>query len=131
MERRTINPWQLQDQFGFSQALEITAGQHALYCAGQASVDAQGNPSHPGDIGAQVRQAVDNLEEVLSRAGYSLSDLVRLTVYTTGVDRLFASYGELVGRLAQANVQPAMTLLGVTRLAFPELMVEIEATAVK
>lgn len=131
MERRTINPWQWQDQFGFSQALEITAGQHVLYCAGQTSIDAQGNPSHPGNIGAQVRQAVDNLDEVLSRAGYSLSDLVRLNVYTTDVDQLFASYDELVGRLAQAGVQPAMTLLGVTRLAFPELMVEIEATAVK
>lgn len=131
MERRTINPWQWQDQFGFSQALEITAGQHVLYCAGQTSIDAQGNPSHPGDIGAQVRQAMDNLDEVLSRAGYSLSDLVRLNVYTTDVDQLFASYDELVGRLAQAGVQPAMTLLGVTRLAFPELMVEIEATAVK
>lgn len=131
MERRTINPWQWQDQFGFSQALETTAGQRVLYCAGQASMDAQGNPSHPDDIGAQVRQAMDNLEEVLSKAGYGLSDLVRLNVYTTDVDRFFASYDELTGRLAQAGVRPAMTLLGVVRLAFPELMVEIEATAVK
>jgi enamine deaminase RidA (YjgF/YER057c/UK114 family) len=131
VQRRTINPWQWQDQFGFSQAIEVTAGQQVLYCAGQTSVDAQGNTAHPGDIGAQIRQAMDNLGEVLSQAGYSLSDVVRLNVYTTDVDQLFASYGELVGRLAQAGIQPTVTLLGVTRLAFPELMVEIEATAVK
>jgi enamine deaminase RidA (YjgF/YER057c/UK114 family) len=117
--------------FGFSQAIEVTAGQQVLYCAGQTSVDAQGNAVHPGDIGAQIRQAMDNLGEVLSLAGYSLSDVVRLNVYTTDVDQFFASYGELVGRLAQSGIQPTMTLLGVTRLAFPELMVEIEATAVK
>lgn len=132
MQRRTVNPWQWQDQFGFSQALEVTAGQHVLYCAGQASMDAQeGKPAHPGDMGAQIRQAMDSLEEVLTRAGYSFSDIVRLNVYTTDVDQFFASYGEMAGRLAQAGIQPAMTLLGVARLAFPELMVEIEATAVK
>ena len=82
-------------------------------------------------MGAQVRQAMDNLEAVLREAGYGLANLVRLTVYTTDVDALFANYGHIVGRLAAAEIRPPITLLGVTRLAFPELMVEIEATAAR
>jgi enamine deaminase RidA (YjgF/YER057c/UK114 family) len=68
---------------------------------------------------------------VLDHAGYSLADVVRLTVYTTDVDGLIAEYGVLAGRLAEANCRSAQTLLGVNRLAFPELMIEIEATAVQ
>ena len=128
---RTINPWTWQDQFGYSQALETTAKQHVLYCAGQVSMNEDGAPVHAGDMAAQVRQAMDNLETVLTRAEYSLADVVRLTIYTTDVDALFESYGEIVGRLASMDAQPPITLLGVARLAFPELMVEIEATAAK
>ena len=43
MQRRNVNPWQWQDQFGFSQSIEVTGGQQVLYCAGQTSIDAQGN----------------------------------------------------------------------------------------
>jgi enamine deaminase RidA (YjgF/YER057c/UK114 family) len=56
---------------------------------------------------------------------------VRLTIYTTDVDGILPHYGILAGRLAAVSVMPAATLLGVTRLAFPELLVEIEATAVQ
>jgi enamine deaminase RidA (YjgF/YER057c/UK114 family) len=55
---------------------------------------------------------------------------VRLTIYTTDVDALLPHYGVLTGRLEGAGVRPAATLLGVTRLAFPELLIEIEAVAV-
>jgi enamine deaminase RidA (YjgF/YER057c/UK114 family) len=67
MERRVVNPWSWQDGFGFSQAVEITAGQRVLYCAGQASVDADGRPMHPGDIVAQLNQALNNLDTVSNR----------------------------------------------------------------
>ncbi|HMF54936.1 MAG TPA: Rid family hydrolase, partial [Pyrinomonadaceae bacterium] len=83
------------------------------------------------DMRAQLTQAFENLEKVLSDAGYSLSNVVRLNYYTTDVDAFFASYEVAKSRLAEAVCQPASTLLGVQRLAFPELMVEIEATAVK
>lgn len=53
----------------------------------------------------------------------------RLTVYATDIDALLADYGSAVGPLA--DTLPAMTLIGVTRLAYPELKVEIEATAIK
>jgi enamine deaminase RidA (YjgF/YER057c/UK114 family) len=131
VNRDIINPWTWQDQFGFVQANNITGGQRVLFCAGQTSCDDAGRPLHAGDMGAQLGQALDNLETVLANAGMSLADVVRLNYYVTDVDGYFAA-GEQLGRhLAAAGCRPASTLLGVHRLAFPELLVEIEATAVK
>jgi enamine deaminase RidA (YjgF/YER057c/UK114 family) len=130
VERRSINPWKWQDQFGFVQAAEVSGAQRVLLCAGQTSVDADGRPLHLGDIGAQATQALDNLETVLREAGLTLADVSRLNYYTTDVDGLLEVYGVVVQRLAEAGCRPASTLVGVTRLALPELLVEIEATAV-
>lgn len=130
MERRIINPWTWQDQFGFVQATEISGTQRTIFCAGQVSTDDEGRPVHPDDMRTQINQALDNLETVLKEGGIALSDVVRLNYYTTDVDRLFEAYDAIVSRLAEAGCQPTSTLLGVTRLAFPELLVEIEATAV-
>lgn len=128
-ERRIINPWTWQDEFGYVQANEISGTQRMLICAGQTSVDAEGRPVHPEDMGAQMMQALDNLETVLREAGFTLSDVVRLNLYTTDVARFFEAYEAAAVRLAEAGCRPASTLLGVAELAFPELMVEIEATA--
>jgi len=130
MERRAINPWSWQDQFGFSQAIEVRGSHRTLFCAGLTSVDSNGVPIHPGDMGLQLAQAMDNLQAVLEQAGYRLGDVVRLNVHTTDVDKTLEAYGEVVGRLSAAGCKPAMMLLGVARLAFEELLVEIEATAV-
>ncbi len=85
---------------------------------------------HTGDMRAQMALALDNLEAVLREAGLTLADVVRLNYYTTDVDALFGAYDSVMERLAGAGCRPASTLLGVARLAFPELLVEIEATAV-
>jgi enamine deaminase RidA (YjgF/YER057c/UK114 family) len=130
VERRIINPWTWQDQLGFAQASEVSGSQRTLFCAGQTSVDAEGSPVHPEDMRAQITRAMDNLETVLREAGAQLSDVVRLNYYTTDVDRFFAAYDAATTRLSGAGCQPASTLLGITRLASPELLVEIEATAV-
>jgi enamine deaminase RidA (YjgF/YER057c/UK114 family) len=131
IERRIINPWSWQDKYGFVQANEISGASKTLFCSGQAAIDAEGKAAYPNDIDAQLKMALDNLEEVLQKADFSLSDIVRLTIYTTDVDKLISAYEPAAARLAQSRCSPAMTLLGVARLAFPELMVEIEATAVK
>jgi len=131
MEARAVNPWKWQDDLGFSQAVETSGMQRVLACAGQTSVDANGAPLHPGDMGAQVKQALDNLEAVLEQAGLGLANVVRLNFYTTDVDAFLPASGEIAQRVrAAGGAPPAGTLLGVTRLAFPELLVELEATAV-
>ena len=130
MERRTLNPWTWQDNFGFSQAIEVSGAQRTIFCAGQTSTDHEGKPVHLNDMRGQINQAMDNLEAVLRESDARLSDVVRLNYYTTDVDLLLEVYDAVVGRLAEADCQPTSTLLGVTSLAFPELLVEIEATAV-
>ncbi|HZG68446.1 MAG TPA: RidA family protein [Herpetosiphonaceae bacterium] len=129
MERRVVNPWSWQDQFGFVQANELQGMQRVLICSGQASVDADGRPLHAGYMRAQVTQALDNLETVLQAAGFTLAEVVRLNIYTTDVDRILEAFDVLVSRMGGAGGRQASTLLGVTRLAFPENMVELEATA--
>ena len=131
MERRVINPWTWQDQWGFVQANELTGAQRVLLCSGQTSVDDDGNPINDGDMAAQVNKSLDNLETVLGQAGLNLSDVVRLNIYTTDVDAFVEAAAQFMPRLGQANCRFASTLLGVARLAFPPLLVELEATAVK
>ncbi len=131
MEQRKINPWAWQNQFAFSQAIEVSGANRVLYCAGQTSVDAEGRPVHVGDMGGQINMAFQNLETVLKAAGFTFGNVVRLNYYTTDVDGFLAASEVAARHLAKAGCQPSATLLGVTRLAFPELLVEIEATAVK
>jgi enamine deaminase RidA (YjgF/YER057c/UK114 family) len=131
MAGRTINPWTWQDAFGFVQAHEVQGVLRVLYCANQPSINAEGHPVPAGDLPAQIQQALDNLEQVLHAAGYSLADVVRLNSYTTDVDQMLASWSILVERLMAAGCRCSSTMLGVMRLAYPELMIEIEATAVK
>jgi enamine deaminase RidA (YjgF/YER057c/UK114 family) len=128
--RTPVNPWSWADAFGFSQAELVEGAGRVLVCSGQAALSADGVPQHAGDLGAQLTFALDNIETVLKAGGMTLGNVVRLTTYTTDVDGVMASWGALAERLGAAGVRPACTLVGVTRLAFPELMVEIEATAI-
>ncbi len=130
MERTTVNPWTWSVELGFNQGELVSGHTRTLYCSGQTAMNGDGEPQHDGDMAAQVALSLDNLEAVLGAAGMSLANLVRLTVYTTDVDALFPHYGVLASRLAAAGVAPPTTMLGVTRLAVPGQMVELEATAV-
>ena len=130
MSAEVFNPWSWQEQFGFVHGNLAPSGARTLYIAGQASVDGEGNPVHAGDMLAQVRQSLDNVEAVCREAGMTLADVVRINYYTTDIDAFFAAHDLLVERYAETGCKPVSTLLGVTRLAFPEMMVELEATAV-
>jgi enamine deaminase RidA (YjgF/YER057c/UK114 family) len=125
-----INPWTWQEQFGFVHGTLVPSASRTLYLAGQASTDGEGNPIHAGDIIAQVATSLDNIEAVLRQADMTLANVVRLNIYTTDVDGFFGAHPSLVARLDEAGCRPASTLLGVTRLAYPEMLVELEATAV-
>lgn len=130
VERTAVNPVTWSVDLGFNQGELVSGQSRTLYIAGQTATGEDGKPRHAGDMAAQLALSVDNLEAVLSEAGMSLANLVRLNVYTTDVDLLFQHYGALAGRLGAAGVAPASTMLGVTRLAIPGLMVELEGTAV-
>lgn len=129
-QRTAVNPVDWSLELGFNQGELVTGATRTLYCSGQTAMNAEGKPEHPDDLPAQLALSLDNVEAVLTEAGMTLTDLVRLNVYTTDVDLLFQHYGVLAARLATAGAAPATTMLGVTRLAIPGQLIELEATAV-
>lgn len=131
MNHNIINPWQWQDKLGFVQANEFSQHHNVILCAGQTSMNDAGEPVHENDMESQLTLVLNNLELVLKQAGSTLSDVMRLNYYTTDVDLFFEKSDHFMQRLKEAGCRPASTLLGIERLAFPELLIEIEATAVR
>ncbi len=129
MKRTPINPWSWSLNVGYNQAEIVEGTARQLICAGQTAVDGEGNPQHADDMRSQIMLTLDNLESVLNAADMNLANIIRLTIYTTDVDEAMKHFDLLGARMGPANAAPPMTLLGVTRLAIPGLMLEIEATA--
>lgn len=130
MEKRIINPWDYQDNFGYVQAVEVKNQQGTLYCAGQAALNAEGQPSS-ADMPSQLAQSLENLETVIAKSGYNSKDIVRLNFYTTSVPELLACWKIFTDWAAKHDVKQASTMLEVKGLFIESLKVEIEATVVK
>lgn len=100
-----------------------------LFIAGQVAVDSEGELVGEGDMAAQFRQVLENMQTVLASEGADFSDIVKITIYTVDIDALRAAMeirSEYFGDHA-----PASTLVQVVRLARPEFLIEIEADAIK
>lgn len=129
MEKHIVNPWQWQDSRSYVQAVEVKYAQSTLYCAGQAAVDADGKSS-TADMKTQLVQAIQNLEQVISEAGYECRDIVRLNVYTTSTAELFTCFDVFQDWIANQGIKQVTTVVEVKGL-FETLAVELEATSVK
>jgi enamine deaminase RidA (YjgF/YER057c/UK114 family) len=127
MQRDDVNPWEWSKAFGFSQGVSLSDVSRVLVCSGQTAAGPDGSPPTTEDVHEQVRAALANLSSVLDGAGMSPADVVKINVYTTDVDAVLGAWGA-VKETFGTNL-PASTLVGVTRLAFPQLKVEIEAIA--
>lgn len=129
MKRIPVNPWLWSLNVGYNQAEILEGANRQLICAGQTAVDAEGKPQHPEDMRSQIMLSLDNLEAVLSAAEMGLINITRLNIYTTDVDEALKHFDVFGARFGPVNAAPPMTMLGVTQLAIPGLMFEIEATA--
>jgi len=112
----------------------IATGTRTVFVAGQVARTADGEPVGPGDLAAQVEQALVNVATAVAAAGGTFDEVAKLTVYVVDwTEDKMSQLGEGImraaGRLGIDPVKPA-TLLGVTALAEPDLLVEIEAVAV-
>jgi enamine deaminase RidA (YjgF/YER057c/UK114 family) len=128
--RTAINPVSWSTNLGFDQGQLVEGQRRQLFVSGQDAVDDQGSPQHPGDMAAQLEMALDNLEAILAGADMSLANVARLNVYTTDFDDLLKNWATLTNRVGSADGSFATTLLGVSRLPAPGLLVLLEATAV-
>ncbi len=125
--RKRIDPgWTWDDNFNMSQAIEIG---NAIYVSGQVAMDSSGNVVGPGDMKAQTRQALQNVKTVLESAGASMADVAKITVYMTDISLLRETHE--VRAEFFPDPPPASTGIEISALAFPGLLIEIEAIAVK
>jgi enamine deaminase RidA (YjgF/YER057c/UK114 family) len=128
MNRTQINPHTWNVNLGFDQAELVEGHTRQLFVSGQDAVDDNGAPQHPGDMAAQIDMALDNLESVLDAADMTLADVVRLNAYTTDMGELLKEFPRINQRFGDSRY--ATSLLGVTQLPAPDLVVLFEATAV-
>jgi enamine deaminase RidA (YjgF/YER057c/UK114 family) len=117
------SPW--EGIVGYSRV--VVRGDAAWVSGTTAMVD--GAVAHPGDAGAQTRQALAILQQALERAGFTLADVVRTRMFVTDISRweeIGRVHGEVFG-----DVRPATSMVQVAALIDPAMLVEIEADAVR
>jgi 2-iminobutanoate/2-iminopropanoate deaminase len=127
MTNTALNPSSIPSSPFYSQGIESRNATSVVFVSGQVGMTADGTVL-PG-IEAQATQAVANLDAVLSEAGLTPADLVKLTIYLIDPADVGPFMGAVGGTLP--DPPPATTMLFVAGLATPELRVEIEAVAAR
>lgn len=116
------------DPPAYSQVIKVTGAQTILFISGQVDYDAKGQAGHAGDFAGQARATFSALKAQVEAAGGTMTSIVKINTYLVDVrhrSELAAIREEFFGKRA-----PASTLIGVTALALPGWMIEIEAIAV-
>lgn len=130
MEIKTHNPTEWLTHFGLNHAVEVRGGERTLYLSGQTSSDAEGEPLHQGDLVAQFKTAWGELVKALEAADMTPANLVRMNIYVTDVSAFMQSAEQIVPVYAGSQARLSATLLGVKELYHPDILVELEGTAV-
>lgn len=127
-----LNPQGLTKPTGYTQVVVVAQPTQLIYVSGQTARDASGGLVGKGDLRAQVTQAMENLKTALSAAGATMGDIVKLNYYVVNLkpDQV-PIIREVRAKYLTGEHPPAATLVGVTALAGPDLMIEIEAVAAR
>jgi len=122
---KVIDPgWQWDDKIPLAQAVKVG---EVLYISGQIALDPSGALVGADDMKAQSQRVFGNIEAILRMAGGTLENVVKITAYLTDMSR-YGEYNEVRGKFLKDH-RPASTTVQVLALAFPGLLVEVEAVA--
>lgn len=124
---RYLNPSTLPKPNGYSHVVEVEGGR-TLYISGQIALDKDGALIGKGNLKAQTRQVFENLQSALRASGATLDHVVKITVFMTDVSDL-QSFRDVRDTYFPQH-HPASSLIQVSRLVRPDLLIEIEAVAV-
>ena len=114
----------------YSHAVSISGTGKLIHVSGQVSWDADGKVVGAGDMGAQAKQVFQNVTDILRAAGAGWEDVIKMNGYMVGVTPgNVAAYREVRNTYLKQGKLPASTLVGVTALVQPELMLEVECIA--
>jgi reactive intermediate/imine deaminase len=128
-DRRFLSPETLPPPFGYSHVVDAPAGR-IVYIAGQVPLDPSGQLVGEGDLEAQARQVFENLSAALEATGASWSDVVKLNYFLRDVGQI-ASVRAVRDEYVDTENPPASTLVEVSGLFREDVLIEIEAVAVK
>jgi enamine deaminase RidA (YjgF/YER057c/UK114 family) len=134
MTKRAINPVELAAPVGFAHAWLVEHGeQRTLYLAGQCGYDKSGAVLHPGDLVAQLDQALANIGMILRDAGMEFADVVQLNFYVTSRDDYATARKQFgaVWRKHCGKHYPGMAMFQVVSLFDPEARIEVQGVAAR
>ena len=126
-DRQLINPPELFPPPGFSH-VAVASGQRLVFVAGQTAITPDFAVVGEGDLAAQTRASMECVGIALRAAGADWDDVVRRTIYTVAPTE-FEVITRAIEEVTGDSPHPPQTIIGVTGLALPQLMIEIEVTA--
>jgi enamine deaminase RidA (YjgF/YER057c/UK114 family) len=126
-ERQLINPPELFPPPGFSH-VAVATGERLVFVAGQTAITPDFAVIGEGDLAAQTRASMECVGIALRAAGADWDDVVRRTIYTVAPTE-FEVITRAIEEVTGERPHPPQTIIGVTGLALPQLMIEIEVTA--
>ena len=127
-EKRFLSPETLPPPFGYSHVVDAPAGR-IIYVSGQVPLDADGQLVGEGDFAAQTRQLFENLSHALEATGASWSDVVKLDYFLSDVGEI-TSVRAIRDDYVDTERPPASTLVEVSGLFRPDVLIEIQAVAI-